>query len=95
MAIFVVELRYNVDREGRAQAHPDHADYLQQLTVSGVLRLGGPLVDDNAGLLIYETDDRHHLQEILDAEPYVTAGLVSEVRIAEWSPGKGSWGKIT
>ena len=91
MATFVVEFQYRVDREGRGAAHRAHAAYLRDLADRGVLLLGGPLVEENRGLLVYRVGDRAELQRVLDREPYLLAGLVAETRISEWSPGKGSW----
>ncbi|MET7987658.1 MULTISPECIES: YciI family protein [unclassified Streptomyces] len=91
MAKFVVEFEYSVDREGRQGLHPAHAENLHRLARSGVLLLGGPLADENAGLLLYEVEDRAELQKVLDAEPYVQGGIVAGTRIRQWSPGKGSW----
>ncbi|MEE1756037.1 YciI family protein [Streptomyces sp. SP18CS02] len=91
MAKFVVEFEYNVDRAGRQGLHPAHAENLYRLADSGVLLLGGPLVGENAGLLLYEVADRDELQRILDDEPYVKGGVVARTRIREWGPGKGSW----
>jgi uncharacterized protein YciI len=91
VAKFIVEFRYNVDRGGRQAYHPAHASYLHSLAERGVLLLAGPLVDENAGLLLYEVEDREELERVLDSEPYVQAGVVAERRILEWQPGKGSW----
>ena len=93
MGKFVVELQYNVDRSRRETIHPDHARYLHRLAGAGVLLLGGPLVGENAGLLIYDVPDREQLQKVLDEEPYVKAGFVAESRIRQWQPGRGSWSK--
>ncbi|AHH95129.1 hypothetical protein GCM10010174_56060 [Kutzneria viridogrisea] len=89
--MFVVELQYNVDRAGREPSHRAHAEYLASLTERGVLRGAGPLVDANGGLLVYDVPDRAALQEVLDNEPYVQAGLVAQTLVREWNPGKGSW----
>lgn len=91
MAKFVVEFEYNVDRAGRQGLHPAHAENLYRLAESGVLLLGGPLIGENAGLLVYEVESREELQRILDEEPYVRGGIVADTRIREWNPGKGSW----
>ncbi|MEV0036478.1 YciI family protein [Streptomyces sp. NPDC056909] len=91
MAKFVVEFEYNVDRAGRQHLHPAHAENLYSLADRGVLLLAGPLVDENAGLLVYEVGDREELQKILDDEPYVKGGIVARTRIQQWAPGKGSW----
>ncbi|ASU78660.1 hypothetical protein CDG81_10670 [Actinopolyspora erythraea] len=91
MTKYVVEFQYNVDREGRQSRHPEHASNLNRLAEDGVLLLAGPLTDDNAGLLLYEAEDRDHLQRLLDDEPYVRGGLVARIRVREWAPGKGSW----
>ncbi len=91
MAIYLVELSYNVERTGREPSNPAHVEYLRELTADGVLKLGGPLVGENRGLLLYEAADRSELDGILAAEPYVLAGLVSGTTIREWQPGKGQW----
>jgi uncharacterized protein YciI len=91
VAIFVVELRYRVERAAREPSHPAHAAYLRELTERGVLLLGGPLVGDNCGLLVYRTADRAELDRVLAEEPYVKAGVVAESLVREWQPGKGSW----
>lgn len=90
MATFVVEFRYNVDRARREAVHAEHAAYLNGLAERGALLLGGPLVGENSGLLMYEVADRAELQEVLDGEPYVRAGFVAQSRVQEWKPGKGS-----
>ncbi|MBN0046127.1 hypothetical protein JS756_18855 [Streptomyces actuosus] len=91
MAKFVVEFEYNVDRAGRESLHPAHAENLYRLAEKGVLLLGGPLVGENSGLLVYEVASREELQRLLDEEPYVKGGVVAEIRVREWAPGKGSW----
>jgi len=91
VAKFVVEFEYNVDRAGRQGLHPAHAENLYRLADNGVLLLGGPLVGENSGLLVYEVESREALQRILDEEPYVKGGVVARTRIQEWAPGKGSW----
>lgn len=90
MTTFVVEFEYRVDRQGREAAHPAHAEYLRALAEQEVLLLGGPLVGENAGLLVYQVADRNELDGVLDGEPYLREGLVAEVRVREWQPGKGS-----
>jgi uncharacterized protein len=89
--IYAVELHYLVSREQREPAHPAHAANLKALADRGALLLAGPLPDDNAGLLVYEVEDRAELQQILDAEPYFAAGYVGEARVRRWEPRKGSW----
>ncbi|MEY9939124.1 YciI family protein [Streptacidiphilus sp. MAP5-3] len=91
MAKFVVEFEYSVDREGRQELHPAHAANLYDLAERGVLLLGGPLADVNAGLLVYEVEGRERLDQLLAEEPYVKGGIVARTRVREWSPGKGSW----
>ncbi|EST23911.1 hypothetical protein N566_25265 [Streptomycetaceae bacterium MP113-05] len=91
MPRYLVELQYTVDRAGRQPLHPAHADNLHRLAEEGVLLLAGPLTGENAGILLYEADDREHLQRLLDEEPYVEGGIVARTRVREWAPGKGSW----
>jgi uncharacterized protein len=91
VAKFLVEFTYNVDRAGRQGLHPAHAENLYSLADRGVLLLGGPVVGENHGMLMYEVADREELQKLLDAEPYVQGGVVAETRVVQWEPGKGSW----
>lgn len=91
MSVFVVEFEYNVGRDERERAHADHAAYLKSLTDQGVLLAGGPLPEENTGLLVYATEDRPALDAILAEEPYATAGFIAATRVREWRPGKGSW----
>jgi uncharacterized protein len=91
MPKYVVEFQYAVDRAGRQPLHPAHAENLHRLAEDGVLLLAGPLTEENGGLLLYETEDREHLQRLLEDEPYVKGGVVARTRIREWAPGKGSW----
>jgi uncharacterized protein YciI len=91
VAKFVVEFEYSVDREGRQELHPAHAANLYDLAERGILLLGGPLADANAGLLVYEVEGREQLDRLLAEEPYVKGGIVARTRVREWSPGKGSW----
>lgn len=91
MATYAVELEYTVDRAGREPLHPAHTAYLRTLADEGVLLAAGPLPDANAGLLVYEVENREHLDTVLEREPYVIGGLVAEVRVRHWAPGKGTW----
>ncbi len=91
MATFAVELVYIEDRERRLEARPAHREYSRELAGRGVLLAGGPFSDERAALLIYEAADADELQRILDADPYVQAGVVAETTVREWNVITGSW----
>lgn len=49
----------------------------------------GPFVDDAGrmagSLILFDTDDRAHVERFAEADPYAKAGLFSEVRIKAWN----------
>lgn len=91
MAKFAVELVYVDDRERRLEARPAHREYSRELAARGVLLAGGPFADERGALLIYEASDADELQRVLDADPYVEAGVIAETIIREWTAVTGSW----
>ncbi|MFW0788067.1 YciI family protein [Gordonia sp. CPCC 205333] len=89
MAVFIVEWNYAVDRAGREPVNAEHKAHLSDLADRGILVAGGPLPQDNAGLLIYRVQDRAALAEVLGADPYVRAGYVKHSSIREWQVNFG------
>ena len=91
MAKFVVELVYGEDREHRLEVRPAHREYSRGLADRGVLLAGGPYADDLGALLVYEVADEDELREVLDDDPYTTAGVIAETTVREWNAVTGSW----
>ena len=90
MAVFVVEWTYAVDRAGREAVNAEHKAHLKDLAERGILLAGGPLPQDNTGLLVYRAKDRAALAELFADDPYVQAGYVKQSLIREWQVNFGT-----
>ncbi len=55
----------------------DHAKYMQKLMDEGKLLLGGPFTDSSGGEAVVECADAKEAQAILEADPAVTAKVMS------------------
>jgi uncharacterized protein YciI len=72
--------------ERRAPHRDAHLALIQQWSEDGPLAVGGALGDPPHGALIaFETEDRAKVEEFVDADPYVAAGLVSKYTIEPWA----------
>ncbi|SFT91832.1 hypothetical protein SAMN04487904_11356 [Actinopolyspora lacussalsi subsp. righensis] len=91
MATFVVHIRYGEDRELLERVRPEHRDYSKALSDRGVLLAGGPFVDGDGAMLVYETTDRAELDHILTEDPYAREGVLRETTVREWKAVAGSW----
>ncbi|MFC8921780.1 YciI family protein [Cellulosimicrobium sp. NPDC057127] len=74
---------------------PEHRAFLRALHEDGTLRASGPLpatADARAGaLLVLEAASPDDVGRVLDADPFVRAGLVAERTVRPWSPVIGDW----
>lgn len=91
MATFVVQLVFGDDREHLQQVRPQHREYCRELGERGVLLAGGPYVDGDGAILVYETADADELQRVLAADPYAEAGVIASADVREWTPRTGAW----
>ncbi|MGJ7907784.1 YciI family protein [Actinopolyspora sp. H202] len=91
MATFVVHIRYGEDRELLERVRPEHRDYAKDLANRGVLLAGGPFVDGDGAMLVYEVPDRAELDRILAEDPYAREGVLGETTVREWKAVTGSW----
>ncbi|SDJ87347.1 hypothetical protein SAMN04487820_102468 [Actinopolyspora mzabensis] len=91
MATFVVHIRYGEDRELLERVRPDHREYAKALADRGVLLAGGPFVDGDGAMLVYEVPDRAELDRVLAEDPYTKEGVLSETTVREWKAVTGSW----
>lgn len=86
MAKFVLELGFDRDHEQRLAARPAHRDYLRTLHDEGRLVTAGPWADDSGALLVYDCRDETAVRQILAADPYIVADVVSIRSLREWTP---------
>ncbi len=69
-------------REPHREGHLAHARSWKE---DGRLSLGGALGDPPHGAaFVFRLDERAAVEEFVEADPYVAAGLVSEWRIEPW-----------
>jgi len=77
----------------RMATRPAHLDYLK--TQGDLLRLGGPMTDDDGrmigSLIVVEAADKAAAEAFSKADPYRKAGLFAEVRIHGLNPATGPW----
>lgn len=76
---------------------PDHeavrldnrAAHLEHLKADAHVRQAGPFVNAAGAmagsLIVFETDDRAHVEAFAAADPYAKAGLFAAVRIEAWN----------
>jgi uncharacterized protein YciI len=66
----------------------EHRDYLRGLADEGLLLVSGPFgPDEPAGaLLLFRTDDKTRVDELVDQDPFTTSGVNAEITTAEWEP---------
>jgi uncharacterized protein YciI len=83
---YVVELAFDKDNDRRMEVRPSHREYLQTLHAEGRLVTAGPFADDTGALLVYRVGGRDELDDLLDADPYTPADVVTRVGIREWAP---------
>jgi hypothetical protein len=77
--------------ERRGEFRAEHLARAQAESQAGHLLLGGAFADpaDHA-LLIWDVPDRSVVEQFVDADPYVRAGLVTRWQIREWTVVVGS-----
>lgn len=91
MARFAVELVFGSDHEKRLAVRPAHREYIASLAEKGVVLAAGPYADDTGALIVYEAADEAALNEIISADPYTPANVITKWEIRVWNALLGSW----
>lgn len=88
MPYFAVDYRYTEDVAALDATRPAHRAYLTDLAGREALVASGPYVGVTPGraLLLFRADDEAAVRELVSADPFQRAGLVSDTRILEWNP---------
>ena len=91
MPFFATTYRYADDStEALDATRSTHRDYLAGLVEAGSLTLSGPYVGGAAGaLLLFEVETEQDVRALVDADPFVVEGLVTEITVREWLPVLG------
>lgn len=95
MPVYAVEYAYDDRSSERDRVRPDHRAFLQSLLGRGTLLASGPWsgpdADPPGALLLVVAGSREEALQTLDADPFVTAGLVAQRSAREWNPVLGPW----
>jgi uncharacterized protein YciI len=80
--------------EVRGNARPSHRHYLRNHDHDVKVVMGGPTLDENSEkmngtLLIIKANSLEDVRNYIDGDPYVKAGLFSEIFIRPWALGLG------
>jgi DNA-binding CsgD family transcriptional regulator/uncharacterized protein YciI len=84
VAMFLLELTFARTSDRFDQLRPAHRAYWEQMASEGVLIDGGLFVDGAGGVLLCKARCRSELREVVLADPFVGAGMVSRFEIREW-----------
>ena len=92
MAIFAVTYTYTDDVDTRDRARQEHRSYLGGLAEQGTVLLTGPWAAGElpGALLLFQTDDREAVEEIVAKDPFTEAGVIEEYAVTEWEPVLGA-----
>ncbi len=85
MPTFVREIAMEPGDERRLAVRPEHRDYVHDLFARGQIRMSGPLADETGAVLVYAAENLDAARALVDADPYVRAGVVREVSLREWN----------
>jgi uncharacterized protein YciI len=90
--LVVVRYNYNDDTQAREQTLPAHEAFLRSLEATGDLALGGPLVDEPGvhAMLIVRAASIHGAQELLAADPMLTANVLESCEFTGLIPAFGA-----
>jgi len=85
MDYYAVSYVYRDRKEDLDRIRPAHRAFLgslEQLVASGPL----PETSPSRALLVLRGESVEHVEEILDADPFRTAGLIAERTVERWLP---------
>ena len=90
MSLFAVHYSYVLDADLLQEHRPSHRDFLRGLLGSGLVAAGAyPQSDDPGALLLVEADSAGDVAGMLDDDPFLAQGIITERRIELWDPPMG------
>ena len=90
MSHFAVHYHYVDDATLLAAHRPAHREFLRSLVGQGLLAAGAyPEADEPGALLIVEADSAEAVATMLDDDPFLGQGAISQRRIMLWNPPIG------
>ena len=70
--------------EAMAEHRPRHREYLSALKQQGKLAASGPFEDDSGALMIYEVENLHEAERLLEADPFREVGVFQTYTMKPW-----------
>lgn len=77
--------RRDLTRDARSQPFWDeHAAFIDRHVASGMIVMGGPLLDTQGALMVVQAEDETAVRAMLEADPWSTHQILIVERIAPW-----------
>lgn len=94
MSIFAVQYTYDPAlSELRLDARPKHRQWLSGLAEQNICLAAGAYAEKEGALLIFQASEKAAVEEILSADPYLHAGVISATEIDLWPAVIGQFTK--
>jgi uncharacterized protein YciI len=61
-----------------------HAAFIDRLVADGFIFMGGPLVDEDGSLLIFNAEDENEVREKMKNDPWLKRGILKLESIKRW-----------
>ena len=93
MTYFIVTYTYG-EKDLIAQTRPAHRDFITGLKDAGSVVAAGPFEGDAQSVIIVRLADnatQADAEALLDDDPYLAAGALSDRDFREWSPVINVW----
>jgi uncharacterized protein YciI len=77
--------RRDLTKDARSQELWDeHAAHIDSHVASGMIVMGGPLLDNQGAMMVVQAEDEATVRAMLDADPWYPAQILTLERIAPW-----------
>jgi len=85
---YIVTSVYHNEPALQDEIRPRHLAYLHALVESGLLVASGPWgpEEEPGGIWLIRADTKTEAQAMVDADPFMSHGLVASVQIRAWKP---------
>ena len=62
----------------------EHAAFIDALVDEGFILMGGPLVDEDGALLVFNAEDENEVREKLKNDPWMQQGILKLESVKRW-----------
>ena len=62
----------------------EHAAFIDQLVADGLIRMGGPLVDEGGSLLIVNAENADEVRQKMRNDPWLKHGILKQESVKRW-----------